>query len=325
MDNKNNILLIESGSSPGTFYSVDTLSLTCSCPIFVKKLQALPLDNPHRLCKHLVQAIAKTGIPPFLTQYKTDIEWFAQQKATFTDRYSVRRTKKLALPIGSVQSIATNKKRKYCYSDAIADGKKISAAIPLQGGMVSYNINNLHASYDTVTQESFIPITYRNMEGAIVAWIVDEYNRVKLDDAPSATKKQIEYQPIEHELPEEAVKTISIEKKKGMVEFYEIVDNFDKTEYFHLRGQAGRESIEAIIRKNYSVILYSINGSKVYTYDIAPTKHESNVPIANIGKVTMTFSSDLSDTFPKSYRFLEKAVLSWFRNEYDRISNNKLD
>jgi hypothetical protein len=323
MDKDNNRIRIESESSPGTFYSVDTTSLTCSCPIFVKKLRVLPLDNPHRLCKHLVQAIAKAGIPSFLTKYKSDIEWFAQQKASFTDRDSVRRTKKLALPVGSVQSLATNKKRKYCYSEAIADGKKISAAIPLQGGMVSYTISNLHASYDTMTQESFIPTTYRNLEEAIVAWIVDEYNKVKHDAAPSAVKKQIDYQPIEDELPEDSVKTVSTEKKTGLIEFYEIVDNFDEAEYFHIRGQAGRESVEAIIRKNYSVILYNIDGSKVYTYDVAPTKEESNIPIVGLGKVTMTFSSDLSDTFPKTYWFLEKAVLAWLKSEYDRISRNK--
>lgn len=322
MNGKSQIIHIESESSAGTFYSVDTKLLTCTCPFFLRELAALPLDDPHRLCKHLTQAIARTGIPEFLEQHRTDIEWFAQQKARFSDRESVRQKKKLALPVGSVQTTTVNKKRKYCYLEGLADGRKISAAIPLAGGMVSYSIGPFHASYDTRTQESSIPLAYRNMEQAIAAWIVGEYNRTRHDSAPVATPKNIEYSPIEKELPEDSVKTVSTQKKKGLVQFFEVVDNFDEDEYFHLQGQVGREVIEAIIRKDYSVILYSINGSKVYSLDVAPTKEESHIDLSGFGTATIKVSSDLSDTFPKGYWFIQKAVLKWLRDEYARISHS---
>jgi hypothetical protein len=321
MNERHDIVQIESDSNPGTFYSVNTTLLTCSCPIFSRKLKSLSIDNPHRLCKHLTQAISKIGIPDFLSQYKDEINWFAQQKATFTDKASVRQTKKLALPTGIVQTLSVNKKRKYGYLEGTADEKKISATIPLEGGMVGYTINNLHANYDTITQEGFIPVTYRNMEQAIVSWIVEEYNRMRNKSAPLAIPKDIKYTPIKKELPEDSVTTISIQKKKGLVQFFEIVDNFDEDEYFHLQGQVGRESVEAIIRKNHNVILYNIDGSKVYSLDMAPMKNESIVDLAEFGKATLTVSSDFSDTFPKTYWFIQKAVLKWLRNEFDNIAH----
>lgn len=319
MNERHEVIQIESDSNPGTFYLVNTALLTCTCPIFSRKLRGLAIDNPHRLCKHLTQAISKNGIPDFLSQYKDDIEWFAQQKASFTDKQSVRRTKKLALPTGIVQTLSVNKKRKYGYLEGIADERKISATIPLDGGTIGYTINNLHAYYNTITQESFIPVTYRNMEQAIVSWVVEEYNRVRNNSAPLAIPKDVKYTPIEKELPEDSVAAISIQKKKGLVEFFEIVDNFDEDEYFHLKGQVGRESIEAIIRKNHNVILYNINGSKVYSLDMAPMRDESIVDLAEFGKATITLSSDFSDTFPKTYWFIQKAVLKWLRDEFRRL------
>ena len=321
MNEGHEIVNIESDSSPGTYYSVNTVLLTCTCPIFSRKLRGLAVDNPHRLCKHLTQAIFKNGIPDSLAQYKDEIKWFAQQKAGFTDKQSVRQTKHLALPNGIVQTLSVNKKRKYGYLEGTADERKISATIPLEGGMISYTINNLHANYNTITQEGFIPVTYRNMEQAIVSWIVEQYNRMKNDSSPLAISKEIKYTPIEKEFPEDSVTTISIQKNKGLVQFYDIVDNFDEDEYFHLRGQAGRESVEAIIRKHHKVILYNINGSKVYSLDMAPTKDESIIDLAEFGKATMTVSSDFSDTFPKTYWFIQKAVLKWLRNEFDHIEH----
>lgn len=319
MNENSQTVQIESESSPGTFYSVDTKSLSCTCPFFMRELTSLPLDDPHRLCKHLTQAIAKTGIPESLAQYQTDIEWFAQQKARFSDREFIRQKTTLALPVGSVQTVTVNKKRKYCYVDATADGRKISAAIPLAGGIVGYTIGTFHASYDTVTQQSSIPVAYRNMEPAIIFWIVDEYNKARNKSAPVAQQRNIEFVPIEKEFPEGSVKTIAVQKKKGLVQFFEVVDNFDEDEYFHLQGQVGRESIEAIIRKNFSGVLFSINGSKVHSFDVAPLKEESHLDLSGLGTARITFSSDLSDGFPRGYWFIEKAVFTWLKAEYSRI------
>ena len=152
-----------------------------------------------------------------------------------------------------------------------------------------------------------------------MSWIVDEYNKARHNSAPVATPKNMEYVPIEKEFPEGSVKTISVQKKKGLVQFFEVVDDFDEDEYFHLQGQVGRESIEAIIRKNFSGVLFSINGSKVYSFDVAPIKEESHIDLSGIGTARITFSSDLSDGFPKGYWFIEKAVFKWLKDEHTRI------
>lgn len=320
MDERPKTLQIESDSKPGDFYSVDIHSLTCTCPYFAKKLVNLPLEDPHRLCKHLTQALWKTGIPSFLERYSTDIEWFGKHAAAFSEKKYIKTNKSRALPVEEVQTTSVSKKRKYCYVGAFARDKKISAVIPLDGGHVSYTINNSHAQYNTVTQESFAPLSYRNLEQALVSWIVDEYNKVKNDSAPTAVKPKIDFNPIQTELPEGSVKTISIDRKTGLVELRNVIDSFEEVEHFYLRGQIGRESIEAVIRRNHPTILYSINGLRVYTYDLSPMKEESTVK-TSLGEFTTTFSSDLSDEFPRAYWFIEKAVLGWLKDEYSQIAS----
>jgi hypothetical protein len=314
-------VLIESDSKPGDFYSVDLQSLACTCPYFTKKLTALPLEDPHRLCKHLTQALCKTGVPSFLNRYKTDIEWFGQRNAGFADNRSIKTNKNRALPIGEIQTSEVIKKRKYCYVDAVARDKKISAVIPLDGGPVSYTINNSHAQYNTVTQESDVPVGYRNLEQAIVLWIVDEYNKVKNASAPAALKPKIEFKPIQGELPEGSVKTISVEKRNGLIELGNVIDDVKEAEHFYLRGEVGRETIEAIVRKHHRLIIYRINGSQVFSYDLAPTSEQSTVTIA-VGNFTSTTSSNFTDDFPRAYKFMQKAVVHWIREEYDRMANS---
>ena len=75
----------------------------------------------------------------------------------------------------------------------------------MEGGNITYTINNYHANYDTLTQYSFIPVTYRNMEQAIVSWLVDEYNKMRKESAVLAVQKQIDYVPIEKEFPVDSV------------------------------------------------------------------------------------------------------------------------
>ncbi len=319
MDNMSRLVTIESETNRGTFYSVDIESLTCTCPYFSKELTTLPIDDPHRLCKHLTQAVCQVGIPEFLAQYQSDIKWFAQQKARFKDRDLATHDKRASLSVGAVQTKTVNKKRKYCYIEAIADGKKISVAIPIAGGTVTYTVNNFHAQYDLMTQESEVPVAYRNMELAIISWIVNEYNKVRQESAPAAIAKDIDYKQIEKEFPEGSIRTISTEKKVGLVQFYEVVDNFEEEEYFHIKGNVDRERVEAIVRKGNSEILYSINGSKVYSFDIAPIKAESDIDISGFGKTAFTVSGDLSDKFPKTYWFIQKAVLKWLRDEFNRV------
>lgn len=289
---------IESDSKKGLFYNVDTIKLTCNCPYFTRELSSFPLDDPNRICKHLAQALAGTQIPENLINYKDDILWCASNKVSFAAKDKSIKRRKIELPEGSVKTVSVNRKKKYCYVDGLLGDKNISATIPLTGGLVNYSINKYHAHYNTQTQESNISINYRNLEQAIVNWIVDEYNKVKNDSAPIAKKKEIKYQPIETEYPEGSVKTVSLQKKDGMIEFYGELDNFEEEEYYHLYGEIGREKIEAIIRKGYHILLFSINGSKVYSY-----------------------SGDFESQFPKSYWFIEKAVIHWLKDEYNKIES----
>jgi hypothetical protein len=319
MHHKGKTVLIESDSKPGDFYSIDLDSLSCTCPYFTKKLVNIPVDDPHRLCKHLTQALCKTEIPPSLERHAPDIIWFGQRNAAYSETKSVKTNKKRALEAKEVQTTSVNKKKKYCYVTAVARGKKISAVIPLDGGLVGYTINNSHAQYNTATQESTVPVAYRNLEQAIVSWIVDEYSKAKNDSAPAAVKPEIDFKPIQAEFPEGSVKTIFVEKKFGLVELGNIIDDVEEAEHFYLRGEVGIEFIEAIIRKNYRVVIYRINASRVYSYDLAPSTEQSTVTTA-LGDFAITASSDLSDDFPSAYRFIRKAVLIWLRAEHDRIT-----
>jgi hypothetical protein len=319
MDDKAKTILIESDSKPGDFYSVDLQSLSCTCPYFAKKLLNVSLDDPHRLCKHLTQALCKTDIPPFLERYATDIKWFGEHNAAFSEKKSVKTTPNRALKAEEVQTTSVNKKKKYCYVTAVARDKKIAAVIPLDGGAVSYTINNSHAQYNTTTQDSDVPVGYRNLEQAIVSWIVDEYNNTKNGSAPVAIKPDIAFKPIQAELPEGSVKTISREKRNGLVELGNVIDDLEEAEHFYIRGEVGREYIEAIIRENHHVIIYRINASRVYSYDLSPTTEQSTV-MTSVGEFAITASSDLSDNFPRTYKFMQKAVLRWLRDEYDQVA-----
>jgi hypothetical protein len=318
MDDKGQTILIESDSKPGDFHSIDLNLLSCSCPFFTKKLANIPVNDPHRLCKHLTQALCKTEIPPFLERYAPDIKWFGQHNAAFSEKKSVKTTKNRVLKVEEVQTTSVNKKKKYCYVTAVARDKKISAVIPLDGGLVSYTINNSHAQYNTTTQESDVPVGYRNLEQAFVSWIVDEYSKAKNDSAPVAIKPEIDFKPNHAEISEGSVKTISLDKRNGLVELGNVIDDLEEADHFYIRGEVGRECIEAIIRKNHPVVIYRINSSRVYSYDLDPTTEDSTV-VTSIGDVSIRVSSDLSDDFPKPYKFLQKAVLRWLRDEYDRL------
>ncbi len=324
-----NTIITESDSKPGNFYSVNIKSLTCSCPGFAMNLRVLSLEDPHRLCKHLIKALAVNGIPEYLKQYKEDIEWFAKHNAGFTSKEKVQRDKKLPLADDSIITATSKKKKKYCYADAIANEKKISATIPLAGGRVSYTINNYHATYDLNSYRSRIPWQYKYMEQAVINWIVDEYNKVKNTDAPVAAKKIIEYKPNPDPIPEGSIRTTSIEKvdtSSGLLVLTDgtVLDLEDGEEYYHVFGETDDNDFEAFISSQNTSIFYSINGSTTYSYDTSSlsNKTEVNLPdIKNNLPVKMVIMIDSSHKFPRHYRYTEKALIKWLTDEYNKIVN----
>lgn len=334
MDKSENedIILITSDSNPDTCYSVNTKLLTCSCPHFFKKLRGISFDDPHRLCKHLIKALTINGIPDNLKQYKEDIEWFATHNSAFTSKEKALKNKKwdknLPLPDGSIITITSAKKKKYCYIEGIGNEKKISATLPLAGGVVSYTISNFYGSYDLNTQASRIPWNYRYMEQAVINWIVDEYNKVKNNEAPTASEKIVQYKLNPDTIPEGNIKTISIERVDTSSGILQLSDGSihipeDNDEYFHIVGDVDDNQIEAFISSQNTLIFYSINGSRIYSFDISPISSKSEVSLPGVdtnATIKLIIEFNASDRFPKNFLYMEKAVIKWLTDEYYKIT-----
>ena len=78
------IVLIESFTAPGTMYEVDIIQLRCSCSHWVLDLSSLHRGRPYRLCRHLVRALAREGVPQHLEKYTKQILWFAEAGTGYT-------------------------------------------------------------------------------------------------------------------------------------------------------------------------------------------------------------------------------------------------
>ncbi|MFZ3122616.1 MAG: hypothetical protein WA104_04525 [Thermodesulfovibrionales bacterium] len=326
-------IIIESDSRPGAYYSVDTNLLTCSCPHFYKKLHGLSLEDPHRLCKHLVKALIINGIPEHLKQYRQDIAWFAERNSAFTSReYALKKKKwdkNLPLPDGSIVTEKSSKKKKYCYVEGVGDEKKIFATLPLAGRAVSYTISNFSGTYDLTTQASHIPWNYRYMEQAVINWIVDEYNKTKNADAPIATKKTIIYKLNPDPIPEGGIRTTATEKIDTSSGILMLPDGLvhaleEGEEYYHVIGGVDNNKIDAFISHRNTCLFYSINGSRTYLFDVKPSSTESDINLSKVGiesPLKLVITIDSSDKFPKNFQFMEKAVIKWLTDEYDKIKN----
>lgn len=332
MDKSENedIILITSDSNPDSYYSVNTKLLTCSCPHFLKKLRGISFDDPHRLCKHLVKALTVNGIPEHLKQYRDDIDWFAQRNSAFTNKEHALKNKKwdknLPLPDGSIVTEKSSKKKKYCYIEGVGDEKKILATLPLAGGAVSYTISNFCGTYDLTTQESHIPWNYRYMEQAVINWIVDEYNKVKNPDAPIATKKMVEYKLNPDPIPEGSIITVSTVKldlvSDLMLPDGSIIITEKGEEYHRILGEIDNNQIEVFLSSQNTSVFYSINGSRIYIFDVSPLSSESEVKMPGVetdSPMKLVITCNLSDKFPRNYQFMEKAVIKWLTDEYWKL------
>lgn len=337
MDQSDNpeIISIESESKAGTYYSVNTTLLTCSCPHFFKNLHGRQLEDPQRLCKHLVKALTIKGIPDYLKQYSDDIQWFAQRNAAFTSRENALKSKKwnknLPLPDGGIKTTKSSKKKKYHYIEGIGDEKNILATLPLSGGAVSFTISNFHGCYDLNTQASHIPWNYRYMEQAVINWIVDEYNKTKNADAPMATKKTIIYKLNPDPIVEGSIKTLTADKVDTSSGLLELPDGLihvidDNEEYYHVIGGVESYKVDAYISNTSNLLFYSINGSKTYSFDVSPSSTTSEINLSEVSiesPLRLVVTIDGSDNFPKNFLFMEKAVKQWLADEYNKIGNTE--
>ena len=338
MDQSDNseIISIESESRAGAYYSVNTTLLTCSCPHFFKKLHGRQLNDPQRLCKHLVKALTISGIPDYLKQYSEDIHWFAQHNAAFTTIENALKSKKwdkkLPLPDGSIKTTKSAKKKKYHYIEGIGDEKKILATLPLSGGAVSFTISNFHGSYDLNSQASHIPWNYRYMEQAVINWIVDEYNKTKNADAPVATKRTIVYKLNPDPIVVGSIKTLAAEKvdtSSGLLELPDgLIHAIDENQkYYHVIGGIESYKVDAYISNTSNLLLYSINDSRTYYFDVCPSSATSEISLPEAGissPLRFVITIDGADNFPKNFLFMEKAVKQWLTDEYNKIRNTEI-
>jgi hypothetical protein len=304
--------------------------------LFSKKLYGLPLENPHRLCKHLVKALTIKGIPEYLKQYSEDIHWFAKRNSAFTSKENALKSKKwdknLPLPDSGIITTKATKKIKYHYIEGIGDEKNILATIPLAGGAVSFTISNFNGSYDLNTQASHIPWNYRYMEQAVINWIVDEYNKTKNADAPVAAKKTIIYKLNPDPIAEGNIRTITTEKMETSSSLLElpggIIHDIDANEkYYHVSGGVESYKIDAFISNASTLLFYSINGSRAYSFDVSPSSTTSEINLSGVGiesPLQLVVTTDSSDNFPKNFLFMEKAVRQWLTDEYNKIRNTKI-
>jgi len=321
---------IESESKPGEYHLVDINALTCTCIYFARKLRSLPLNDPHRLCKHLIKALIISGIPEFLEEHKEAIETCAVHNSAFVEKGKEFKKKTwdkyFPLPEGSVVTLKTDKKKKYVYLEGVGDEKKILATIPINGGMVGYSINNFRENYDLLTQKSDIPWNYRYMEQAIITWIVDEYNKLKTDQSPLAEKKVVRYKLNPDAIPEGNIKTVSCKKvdtASGLLYFMNLLDvPEDNCEYFQITAVLDDYQIDAVISPQSELIRYSINQKSPYYCFLKEEKQvlEKTIDLHTKGiPISLEISIDFKMNFPKHYQHMEGAFRKWLRDEYLKL------
>jgi len=164
-----NIIRIESESEPGKAYEVDLSDHTCTCIHYTKKLHRLAASDPHRLCKHLVAAMAHYEAFEGFEQFRDEILWFAQQKSAYSSRekalhkklYPPKKAPKDQIPPGSIQTISRAMTEQpdiggtpfYLWCDpgiyhhvrGMAHDDTLEAVIPERAGLGLYSINGHQA------------------------------------------------------------------------------------------------------------------------------------------------------------------------------------
>jgi hypothetical protein len=344
---------IKSDSKPGRFYVVDTTALTCTCAYHNRKLRMLPLDDPHRLCKHLIKVFADQGVPDTFKAYEEDIKWFAKHNASFTSREKALlrektlemqfyREGKILFAPDMITVLSRNKKRKYCYFDAKAIEKQISATMTLNGGDTSLTINDLYAFYSFSRNTCSFPDPIRFMAPAIILWLDIEYSeltgekRLRSDENIVAIYNQMANP--RQEVPVGAIATVSREIKPGqqhMIEWGEWTEEeFDCNfvcAHVDIKDKDGiRETteIEAIIPLSGNFLLFRINLSSSVKLFIQETGskivlstsygREEHVSSEHGWGFTIRTSETTDHEFAKRFLYIKRAIYAWLEEEVRR-------
>jgi hypothetical protein len=347
------VIHIESDSEPGKFYVVDTTTLTCTCAYQNRKLRMLPLDDPHRLCKHLIKVFADKGVPATFKAYEEDIKWFAKHNASFTSREkALLREKTLEMQFyqegktlftpDMITVSSRNKKRKYCYFDANTIEKQISATMTLNGGDTSLKINNQYAFYSFSQNTCSFPDSIRFMGPAIILWLDVEYsdltgeNRYRSDENIVAIYKQMANP--RQEIPVGSITTVSREIiKLGHSDMWigwgewteeEIECNFIRA-HVDMKDKGGiyePMEIEAIIPISGNFLLFKVNDSssvelfiqEIGSKIILSRSHETEQHVSSEQGWRFTYRISTTDTthkFPESLSYIKRAIYAWLEEE----------
>jgi len=332
----------------------------------------LPLDDPHRLCKHLIKVLADKGVPDTFKAYEEDIKWFAKHNASFTSRekalvrektfemQSYREGKTLLTP-DMITVFSRDKKRKYCYFDAKAIEKQISATMTLNGGDTSLHINNLYAFYSFSRNTCSFPDPIRFMAPAIILWLDMEYSAVTGDkrERSDTNIKGIYEQMLnpKPEIPTGTIVTTSRERKPGkeiMIEWGEWTEEDFICSLVHGHAEVNDRSvihepteIEAIIPLTGNMVLFRINLSPHVKLSVQETNGELcfSIPsdqrgIVNTlclaisvnetdGQIIVSTSSNPNgkiDTrnkkIPQKISYTKEAVFAWLGEEVRKARND---
>lgn len=344
---------IESDSEPGKFYEVDTTALTCTCAYQNRKLRMLSLDDPHRLCKHLIRVFADKGVPDAFKAHEEDIKWFAKHNASFTSREKAlvrektleirfyREGKTLFTP-DMITVLSRNKKRKYCYFDAKAIEKQITATMTLNGGDTSLRISNLWAFYSFSRNTCSFPDPIRFMAPGMVLWLDIEYSALTGDkrERSDTNIKAIYDQMLKPkpEVPVGAIITTSRERKPGeetMIEWGEWTEegfdcNFIRA-HVDIKEKDGiyePNEIEAIIPVSGNFLLFRINLSssvKLFIQEIGSKiilstsyEREEHVSSEHGWGIRIRTSETTDHEFPKRFSYIKRTIYAWLEEEVRR-------
>lgn len=284
-------------------------TFSCTCPHHSRKLRGLPLSDPHRLCKHLIQVLAVQGIPDIFKAYDEDIIWFAKHNASFTDQEKAlvrertlemqfyREGKKLFTP-DMITVFSRSKKRKYYYLDSKTTEKEISATMTLNGGDTSLHVNNLFALYSFSKNTCSFPDPIRFMAPGIILWLDMEYSAVTGDkrERSDTNIKGIYEQMLNPklEIPMGTIITTSRERKPGkdiMTEWGEWTEEDFNCSLVRGHAEVNDRSaihepteVEVIIPSTSNMVLFRINLSSCVESSFQETNGELIFTTSSVGR-----------------------------------------
>jgi hypothetical protein len=68
-------------------YNTNISKLTCSCPDWIEIRQQYKLNDPRRLCKHIINKLDMKKLPPQIAKFKETIAFFQEKERGFENDF----------------------------------------------------------------------------------------------------------------------------------------------------------------------------------------------------------------------------------------------